>query len=216
MIKNYISLVNLLGTVVPSNVEVVLHDINNLECSIIAIENGHVSGRSVGAPVTDFTLRVLSSKQMQKHSVISGYNTNSATGKHLNSSTFLLKDGNDDLFGLLCFNVDTSAPNEVLAKITELFEQQLNFKYENHKFDVVENLLVDKDDLRKKAVLNTIENYPVKVIDMSTKDKLKVVTVLHEKGIFIMKGMTKEVADMLDVSQATIYRYLKKLDKENK
>jgi predicted transcriptional regulator YheO len=39
--------------------EVVLHDISQLPHSIVAIENGHVTGRSVGDVPTDVMLRSL-------------------------------------------------------------------------------------------------------------------------------------------------------------
>ena len=41
--------------------EVVLHDLRDLDRSIIKIENGHVTGRSVGGAITDKGLRDLRS-----------------------------------------------------------------------------------------------------------------------------------------------------------
>ena len=38
------------------NCEVVLHDFSGPQHSVIAIENGHVTGRKVGDPITDFAL----------------------------------------------------------------------------------------------------------------------------------------------------------------
>ncbi|MFP3381633.1 helix-turn-helix domain-containing protein, partial [Bacillus sp. SIMBA_069] len=38
-----------------------------------------------------------------------------------------------------------------------------------------------------------------------------VVKILNEKGAFLLKGGVSEVAKYLDVSEATIYRYLNKI-----
>ena len=39
--------------------EVVVHSLENYENSIVAIENGQVTGRPIGGPMTDFALTVL-------------------------------------------------------------------------------------------------------------------------------------------------------------
>ncbi|MBC7212836.1 MAG: PAS domain-containing protein, partial [Pseudomonas sp.] len=40
-----------LGSVVPRNVEILLHDLEHPEHSVVAIVNGHLSGRRVGSPI---------------------------------------------------------------------------------------------------------------------------------------------------------------------
>ncbi|SPO61509.1 PAS domain-containing protein, partial [Pseudomonas inefficax] len=40
-----------LGSVAARNIEILLHDLDHPEHSVVAIVNGHLSGRSVGSPI---------------------------------------------------------------------------------------------------------------------------------------------------------------------
>ena len=43
--------------------EIILHSLENFDNSAIKVINGHYSGRSEGAPLTDFALQMMPSKQ---------------------------------------------------------------------------------------------------------------------------------------------------------
>ena len=60
-LQPYIPTVDFLADYFGDYAEVVLHDLTNLEQSIIKIRNGHISGRKEGDPCTDFVLRTSSS-----------------------------------------------------------------------------------------------------------------------------------------------------------
>lgn len=64
--QNCIKMVDFLSKVLGENYEVVLHEINPKNSSIIAIQNSHISGRDIGAPLTDFALNILQSKEYKK------------------------------------------------------------------------------------------------------------------------------------------------------
>ncbi|MFY1004907.1 PAS domain-containing protein, partial [Escherichia coli] len=40
-----------LGSVAARNMEILLHDLDHPEHSVVAIVNGHLSGRSIGSPI---------------------------------------------------------------------------------------------------------------------------------------------------------------------
>lgn len=79
-------------------------------------------------------------------------------------------------------------------------------------------------ELAKKVSLgeeNTLLSYSKYIVDeylsslntpvyaMSIDDRVKVVEVLNKKGVFQLKGNVREVAKRLDISEKTLYRYLK-------
>lgn len=217
MIEQYISLVEMLGKIVPSNVEVVLHDVNNLTNSIVAIANGHVSGRKIGMSATDFTLEVLSDKKLQEHSVIDGYSTVSKTGRRLSSYTFLVKNEAKELVALLCFNVDDQLVSDSLETIAKLFSGQLSSLTNNghQKNAIIENFFDDDKQLVNESAQAIIDAYGLPVSQMKSKHKVELVKIMNAKGIFLVKNSVKEVSELLDVSQATLYRYLNNIKKEN-
>ena len=51
--------VDFLGAALGSATEVVLHDLTEPGNSVVKIVNGHVSGRNVGAPATDFARAIV-------------------------------------------------------------------------------------------------------------------------------------------------------------
>ena len=59
LLKPYLPLVDFLAVVLGKNTEIVLHDVLDIDKSIIAIGNNHISGRVVGSPATNLVLKIL-------------------------------------------------------------------------------------------------------------------------------------------------------------
>ena len=79
--------------------------------SIIAIANNHISGRDVGAPLTNVALKILMDKSYETQDYRLHYCGMSAKGKALRSSTMFIKQ-NGKLIGMLCINFDDSKYRE--------------------------------------------------------------------------------------------------------
>ena len=87
------------------NCEVVLHDYSQpYDRSIIAIENGHVSGRKVGDCGTNLGLEIL--RGVTENNDQYNYVTQVKNGRILRSSSIYLRDENDVAIGALCINFD--------------------------------------------------------------------------------------------------------------
>ena len=56
-ISSYIHLVHFLGEVLGPDYEIALHDAKKPSQSIVAIVNNHISGRDIGAPLTDWAAK---------------------------------------------------------------------------------------------------------------------------------------------------------------
>ncbi|MEG1747831.1 MAG: PAS domain-containing protein, partial [Oscillospiraceae bacterium] len=57
IVQQYIQLVDFLGYALGPDYEIALHDLTNQNQSIVAIANNHISGRQVGAPMTNVGLK---------------------------------------------------------------------------------------------------------------------------------------------------------------
>lgn len=213
MIRQYIDLVNMLKNIVPSNVEVVLHDANNLTNSILAIVNGHISGREVGMPVTDFTLKIINDPDLHKHQSFEGYKTHS-NGKVLNSFTYVIKSENNKIIGLLCFNVDTDAVNQSIAAFANLFANQFALPNTMANLEVKEKFVLSEEELIIPLIREVIKKYHLRVDQMKSSDKYEIIRRLDVSGVFLVKGSVNDVAAELDLSVPSTYRYLQKLNKE--
>lgn len=188
-----------------SNCEVVLHDFTDLQKSIIAIENGHVTGRSVGSPMMEASLKLYVNDKVDEDNI--NYTGKSADGRVLKSSTMFIKDEKGKVLGCLCINYD----------ITELVAVQrvMNDLMKVSGTNVGERLIETNDEVinivssvLKDIVNDTIQNSGKPIIYLSKEEKVGIVEILDQKGAFLIKGAIDYVAEVLCVSRYTIYNYL--------
>ena len=119
MLRQYTVLVEYLGATLGPDYEVVLHEILPETSRVAAIANGTISGRSVGAPITNAALRMIMQKQYETSDYNLNYTGQLANGKTIRSSTMFIKDGGK-LVGLLCINFDDSRFHEISDAILKL------------------------------------------------------------------------------------------------
>lgn len=207
-LEKYIPLAEFLSKCYGDNVEVVLHDIADLDHSAIAIFNNHVSGRKCGAPMTYYGLKIIRDKLYVEQNYSVNTRNVLSNGKVLRSSTYFIKDDNGELLGTLCINVDVSH----YIELGNLFER-LSFGNTNgndkddHNVNVKETFPTTVDDLIDGTIIDFIgENGSIS--DLTPERKIELVAQLNEKGIFMFKGTVKKVSVALGVSEPTVYRYL--------
>lgn len=203
VLKSMIPLVEGIASTFGKNCEVVLHDVRYPQSSIIAIFNGHVTGRAVGGPMSEYGLADLRRGQFEKHRV--NYSKRTKEGKLLKSTSLFIKDENEKLIGYLCINYDISeltiAKNIIndLISITEIAD----FPGGN-----VESFGSTVNEILGSIVDKTMESIGKPVAFISKDEKVKIVQLLDEKGVFLIKGAVDYVAKVLCVSRYTVYNYL--------
>ena len=204
----YKKLVDFLGEVLGENAEVVLRDCRKPDHDIIAIANGHVSGRTIGAPITDFTLSILANEEWKEKDYVVNYE-----GK----AYFIREEGK--LVGQLCVNIDMTPYEQVMDRIRQLSGMGLmsdggqsgiicSGPVENFSEDVI-------GDMMKKAVITVVGSSEAKVRERLTqKEKIEIIGELNRAGLFQLKGAVGAVAEYLYCSEASVYRYQSKIQKK--
>ena len=124
LLSQYTRLVDFLGRVLGPDYEIILHEILPEQSRVAAIANGGISGRDVGAPITDAALRMIIQKQYESKNYIINYTGQLSSGKTLRSSTMFIKDGGK-LVGLLCINFDDSRYRAISDHILKLCHPDL-------------------------------------------------------------------------------------------
>lgn len=236
-LKKYIDLVEYIGTFLPPNCEIVLHDTENVDKSIIAIKNNYISGRTIGGPITDFGLMLLKDKVYEKKDYILNYSSKTKDGKVLRSSTYFVKDDNNKLIAMLCVNIDLSVTKTLKKFLDSFISIYSDDKINDNSIassSIVNNMadcsLVD-DDSSTKSDTDIIEHFENSIDDivsniiaqnltrlnvpsperLSVEERIEIVRALNESGIFLIKGAVAEVAKQLKVSENSVYRYISKL-----
>lgn len=186
------------------NCEVVLHDLYDVEHSLVAIENNHITGRKIGDPSTNLGLEVL--RKGAEEGDIFHYMSKTKDGKILRCSSIYIRDENGKAIGAICINYNITDFMMVSNIINDFIntEEKVKETYSNDINDVIENLLEEATQVVGKPV-------PF----MSKEDKLRVLEFLDQKGVFMVKRSIERVASFLDVSKFTIYNYLEEIRVKN-
>ena len=223
LLQQYVKLTEFLGVALGPDYEVALHDLTDKNRSIIAIANSHISGREIGAPLTNVALSILMDKSYETQDYRLHYSGVPAGGKKLRSCTMFIKQ-NGRLIGMLCINFDDSRyqalSNQILQLChPDLFAQRL-FRSEEggspppqsppHRPETFRN---STEAVALDAIHHELERLGVSAERLTSDERLQIITALEESGIFLLKGSVKDVAVGLRCSQASVYRYLAQIKK---
>lgn len=209
--KTYLVIMDFLSELLGKNHEIVLHDLTDLNKSIIAIRNNNISGRDVGGPATDLVLKILNNKELQKRNYIANYKGYAKNGNEFRSSTFFIRDKKDKLIGMLCINSDLSAINKLVDAVQSIVSNHNVKEYNLDSMSFSENLSSSIEELTMDSIESVINTKNIGPERMTPDEKIEIVQELNQKGVFLLKGAVSEVAQQLKSSEASIYRYLSKI-----
>ncbi len=184
------------------NCEVVVHSLENLAQSVTSIHNGHVTGREVGSPMTDYGLGRLSEIQTSGQDDFGHYYTKLDDGRLLKSVSILIRNTKGIPIGFFCINYDLSSP---LLDFVRGFSPDTDDSTDNS----IEHFPSNLDDLVEK-MMQTVLNKFAKQKEFSTYKKNKAVVIeLYGKGIFRINGVIDILAKRMGISRYTIYNYIR-------
>ena len=207
-LRSFIPIVKGLGRTLGRHFEIVLHDIKNKESSIIAIENGHITGREIGAPVTDLLMKMI--HEADESNMKLNYTSKNKDGKPLRSSTFLIRNNDGEITGAMCMNIDLTS-----IKLAKSFLDEISF-IEDDNNDTGEYFPENTNDFLGYMIKKGMGklNKPVYLTDKG--DKLLVVKYLYNNNVFNIKGAVDIVARELNVSRYTVYNYIDEIQASQK
>jgi len=185
--------------------EVLLHDLRNLDSSCIAI-SGEVTGRKIGAPMTDLGLRIL--KEGVPPFNLINYSSTSADGKPLRSSSFIIRNSQGKPIAFVCINFDLSTLSILRDVIDSSFPMDLPTSDAALNNGPKESFPREVQEILKSTVADVLKKFDKPTSIMKKQDKLRVVELLDKAGIFAIKNSHPYVATVLNTSRYTIYNYL--------
>lgn len=229
VISSLMALAPSLALMFGRNCEVVVHDLRVPESSIVALENGHVSGRAlggplIGGPINDVALKSLTSKKPRDPKVVS-YETITADGRRLRSTTTLYYDAEGKAYAAMCMNLDLGAAIATAKWLSELIEPPAGAEPRETPAGGEAPTIVppppapaprtqrprSKPDFTKvldQMIAEVIAHEPGHPHELDRDARFRIVTELEARGAFLMRGAVVRIAEALNVSKFTIYGYL--------
>jgi predicted transcriptional regulator YheO len=197
-----------IASAVGDHCEVVLHDLSqrDLNHTIYAIINGHVTGREVGGPSTNLGLEAVRNEAAEHDEF--GYPGRTADGRELHCSSVYYRDASGRIIAALCINIDLTplqtAQNILSALLPSAAQEKRDREF--HAHDIASLL----DSMIADAV--SAVGRPVATMDKS--DRIAVLRTLDDLGAFHVKRSVETVAKRLGISKVTAYAYLDQMRSE--
>lgn len=207
-------IVQMLGTIVGPNIEIVLHDMMQPESSVVAIANGHISNRAVGSSIINgpkydkgfaAAKHELSERGTAEHSIIQDYVTVTNNGQQLKSATVIFRDAAGDPFATLCLNADMSMFHMAHAWLERLLQQKVEVAPAPRSEEP------EMDTLMKEIISDAVHTFNKPVTSMTKEEKIHAVQEMLQRGLFMVRGGVERAAAALHVSRFTIYNYQEEL-----
>ena len=204
ILEHYVKAGEIIAEMFAPYLEVVIHDLQAPDHSIIAIFNNHVTGRKIGDGTSDIGYKKLSDKLPDK---IVNYNNQSPSGADLKSSSLTIRNRNDEIIGSMGLNYDLSS----FANIKEFFEMFTK--------TIVLDDLPDREQFFMWSVKDEIQQALNKYIAyndlqskvLTRKDKLNVVAFMKKEGHINKKGAISILSELLAITRPTLYKYIKEV-----
>ena len=186
-----------------SGCEVVVHDLEATDPShsIVAIENGHVTGRRLGDGPSHVVLEALHAGGERLEDRLA-YLTKTADGKILKSSTVFIRDDDGRAVGIFAVNYDITILRAMGDTIAEVVGTEPSAPREPEP--IVRSVADLLDDLIEQSV--QLVGTPVAL--MSKEEKVRAIRYLNDTGAFLITKSGPKVCKFFGISKYTLYNYL--------
>lgn len=183
------------------NCEVVIHDLlsNDPDSSIVAIENGHISGRKVGDGPSRVVQEALNGETNQDRLC---YLTKTRDGKTLKSTTVFLRDDDGRPIGILAINYDITL---MLAMENTLHQFTATGPSEEESITVTTTHV---SDLLDELIAQSVRRVGKPVDLMTKEEKVEAIKFLSDTGAFLITKSGNRVCKYFGISKYTLYSYI--------
>ena len=198
----YCKIADAVAALVGPHCEVVVHSLEDYDHSLIKVVNGSLSGREVGAPLTNVALSILNGTTDYPADVVGPYVSMSTRGQQIRSITSLIRGEGHRLIGMICFNMNLSQPFYEIAR---------TYLGQNAAPDTgIREIYPESVDVLIDHMLNEAIAYAQEQPGLSAVEKNQLaIGRMIQSGLFDFKGAVDIAASKLGVSRATVYNYLR-------
>lgn len=175
------------------------------------VENAIDVEISVGNDVCDNEKYFAQNEEFSQLPFVVNYKSLSSNMKKLRSSTYFYKNMFGDIEYMLSI---TTCVDEFIyiRNVLDTFTNGTAISRMNTNIDNIPKLTMSMNDLIDSVVSEGQKKYNTVVEYMTKTEKQSLIREMHSRGAFLIKGAVTEVAEKLNYSEATIYRFLQKLE----
>lgn len=190
-----------------SNCEIVIHDLQaeNLEHSIVHIENGQVTNRQIGDGSSKVVLKTIDMLKKNPEGLTDhlGYLTKTASGQILKSSTMYIRDETGEIRYLLSLNYDITNLMLIDQTVKSLIETE-----DSTKDKPPEQIVSNVTDLLDQLIEQSVALIGKPAALMNKEEKVTAIRFLNDAGAFLITKSGDKVSKYFGISKFTLYSYI--------
>ena len=191
--------------------EVVIHDLNcdDIEQSIVHIENGHVSNRQIGGGASGVVLeaRRADPKTLKDRAP---YTTKTSDGRRLRSSTLYIRNEKGGVDYIFSINYDITPLLAIEKSIRSLARVEDDEAAKQEVPQTQPQITNNVAELLDILIAQAVAHAGKPVEQMNKNDKAAVVKYLEKAGAFLITKSGDKVSSLLGISKFTLYNYMEK------
>lgn len=187
------------------NCEIAIHDFYDMNASLVYLK-GEVTGRKIGAPVSSELFRLLN-KYGDKMEDRVNYRMRLQGGRIVRSSTTFIRNEVGTPIGCFCVNYDVTE----LLNMRDMLQGFALFEEQTQTADsggIPESSSTDFIDAIVEQAVTSLGKQPAY---MSRAERVEMVRMLENSGVFRLKGAVEYVARVMGVTRFSVYNYLKEI-----
>ena len=185
------------------NCETIIHEMNGQRIKNLAVYNGHVTGRKAGSTTSIFGKDTAIEEETQQDLDFDYQNQMVLTpsGRQIKSSTYHLRG--EDYHYALGINFDITVMEQMRGILKSMT------RIEGDLLTSIE----EKEHTNVESAFNSCLEMVNRPLDKMKKgERLMLVKMLKEKGVFNLQKSVPYVAERMGVRKYTIYNYLNELE----
>jgi len=206
-INDILIIANMLSKTLGKFTQITVSDTQKYIFAENIIENEAV----VGKEISDNEKYFLSDSDLSQLPFVVNYKSLSANLRKLRSSTLFFKDTDGHIEYMLSITTNV----DELLHVREILDVYVNGSpaaTSSTAVDSIPKLNLSIHDIIDNVIAEGQKRYDTVVQRMTKSEKESLIHEMHSRGAFLIKGAVPEVAAKLNYSEATIYRYLQKLE----
>ena len=177
---------------------------DNQDHAILAIYNGHVTGRKAGGPASALALDAI--QHNRKDQDLINFSSTLDNGHRIKTSVMSAFDPESGRTFVLIINFDCTGLIFGRDSIENLTKIQLP---ETHNI-----FFQSEEDLINTFLSEALAQFNLPPEKLKKQQRVEVVRYIKNKGGFRVQNSAQRVADLLGISRCTVYNYLKLLQDE--
>ncbi|WIV10623.1 helix-turn-helix domain-containing protein [Proteiniborus sp. MB09-C3] len=205
--ENFTLIADGLGKLLGQNCEVALFNSKDSNYKLFYSVNNQITGKNYENNMNHYELEALNKAKVHNGCTIFSYTTKD--GRSLKAALFILGDSSKEGAVIMIISYDITdfllarKAFQVFCAIDDIAED----KSDNDSKKDGENITI----LMERLVSDIVDEVGKPISYLSKEEKVKIVSLLNNKGVFLVRGSVEYVAEKLCVSRYTIYNYLEEI-----